>query len=590
MFEDSHVLFTWAFGVELKGLSGAADRLLGSGMADAVSYSARSNVLLAPEFRQRDRLMRKADDLADVLRQLVELDRVGFRDLLRLSARNPRTIGTLTRVALEAARPRRPVPGSTPDEGQSLQETIAVLEEAAQEIRSTAASAQVYLAALRFFEMRMLRPSYLDRSTAVRVQLRPIKLVVKLAGKRVEQICHPLLLLGSGGVVLVSLQLELPESIETVDLLEALRASEVRLEDAWLAPGLAASSSLASDAQETDAEGWVRLPRSQESMGLGLDDVWAVLQEAVLRAAKLESYGEWLCYPTLQFRAGGCCRSHQSWRKKHENDLANILLKLPDRRSLTRQQKEAVPPDTSFMERSSLWHSQAITVSLSAPDEVIENQIERFATAQIVVEIFLIQLMSLRVLSDALAVAAGQGLRGLRQHQLRLILALEEFDHPVFSYGSASDDASRMLEAMGASGTRARLRDRVSDLGSLIAVGRSEKSASRGVWLAAAALVVALVFSVPSLAEAVRELRTVPAGTPFLGSLLAPLREGEVSAAVVAAWGVVSALAGLAILPALLNVARRARVVSFPLKRRRHAHRWSEGTITILDRGEPGDL
>jgi hypothetical protein len=582
---DAHITFTWTVSTGDLDRLDAVERLLQSDWAQAVSFQP-GDVRLAPAHRAWDQVMSDARGMHK-LGLLLDDETTSVRPLLAW-ARAHRRLSRLIawHWCVSKLRKLRPQSPGSSSEASSLRDTATSMAAVADEMATRAADLQLPLAVTRYIENEMLRPAYLARVNPTRIRLRPVRATLVVNGKRSQHFLDPLVTLYGSGVFTISIDLPLPAGVTATGLQECARASGIGLVDLWVPAPLrdALSEEGTWTGAEEDGYHQCRLIAAEDGgPGPSFEIVWEVVLRGLEVIPQIEFHEEWHSYPIVAGVLTQCCRNRDAWERRHVSEFESLLLKRPSGHSKMGVHER--PVDSSFDPDTWLWHTAAATVQVRWGGAEENVQFEDVARLLTVCEIFLVQLATLRLLSDELVKAVrAPTIRDLRRFAIRLNLSLEEFDHPALTYLSAQNDVERMLDDAGTSGTLTRLQERTSALSTLLATGRAERSARRGLRIAAAALVAAVVLSLPALTDGIAELRRVPPDSTLVGPLVAPLRASTIADVTAALWAIAATLVLIALLLGAGKFSKMFRWIKnrFLRPRKLPGHRWSDGTVRVV--------
>lgn len=586
VLDDAHVTFTWTVSSGDLDRLDVVERLLKADWAHAVTFQP-ADVKLAPALREWDRTMTRARGMHE-LELLLDDDSVRLRSLLTWVRRHRRLTGLVIWLWLvdKFKQRRRNEPADT---SGTLRDTASGMKELADEMAERAAELQLPLAVTRYLEREMLRPAYLARVNPTRLRLSSLRTTLVLGGEEQNLWLDPMLTLYGSGVCTVSIDLPLPARMTASALQRCARSSDIELLDLWVPTTL--RRTIANEGtwtgEEEDGYHQYLIRGAKDGVATAsLTTVWDVILRGLELIPQIRFHDQWQSYPLVAGVLHQCCRSRHTWERRHLLEFERLLLTRPAGLKKGAQLRER-PVNSSYDPDVWLWHTAAATLSVRWEDDGTKVRFEDVTRLLIVCEIYLVQTATLRLLSDELVNAVrGPGIKKLRRFAVRLNLSMEEFDHPALSYLSAQEDVERMLQEAGASATQSRLQERTAALSSLIAIGRAERSARRGLRIAAAALVSAVVLSLPALTDGIGDLRRVKADAPVLGTLLAPLRASTMADVTMAVWVIAGTLTLVAVLLGAGRlwtfVCRLGRRLRRP--RKLPGHRWSDGTVRVVPR------
>ena len=577
-FTSGLIFFTWVTGGRYEEMPPVFRRLLRSDLVEAISTSSGSEVWLSRRYKKLDRLMTKAGSLRDLDEELTS-GTVRMRDF---AIRHPGIAAGLMLRLLKGQLDQGPAPE---------QSTAEAMEELIRSTSQRIAELQAPSAVLHAVERETFSPSHLERSPWARILTLPC--AVHCFDEQEEpSLVTPLISMHAGGVVMVTFPIRLPPNSSSGQVADWERADRVPV------LGISLPHRFAKIVNETDPvfqgrfagdpdeHGWVYLaPSDDADEELHLTHVWEIYSNA-LTLHGLDLFHEWLCYPTVFLMATDCCQSHDDWVIAHDTEIAALLAKRPHGQPTRAPTTWKRPADSSFSPDSSLWHSNAITLSVEQRDPQGDREwdLGERATVLLVVQAFLVQFWTLRILRELLPEFLSKGIKGIRLMQVRLIMALEEFDHPIFSYQTAHEAVRSMLNEGDADRAYQKLRERVGDLASLAATVRTERIARRNLQVAGGALAAAILLGLPSLSASLTLLSRVPGKTPAIGPLLAPVRNPDFDEAVVAVWIALVIATSVCLFALTRWVWRRRSTLVDQIKRARRLplHQWSGGSVRIV--------
>ena len=432
--------------------------------------------------------------------------------------------------------------------------------------------------------MDQLSPRYWQNSPTIRLLLRPfgVRLAIDAPTSELKR-CHVYLLLHESGVCQLTIELPLDKQQMDVDQLLLVSRSQAAFLRDTRVPSVALAVTQTKGAVQgewtSEIDEGIHWLTTHFDKPIKIEDIFNLYRETIGELAKKELDSTWVCYTTTFANPEECCSDKEHWRTTHAVELAALTTRSSGY-ALGLSEVAAVAPDLSELDDTLVFVMPGSSLKLywrggeqerSVPDEL------RMVTA---IEMVLLQYWQFITLEHR-AGTALQSDTHLLAVQRELSLAMHEFERVNFNGRDSlaiSDELQRQLRLDGIYARVDRRIELLAQYGASVFARRSAGRASLLSWLA---LLFAVMFGLPSVAQGLQLLRRggqVDALSGMTESQLANL----------AAWIFVGALLAIGVALLVVLLPRRAvwrrRLVQRWRWRRRPGVAWKEGAMYVYVR------
>ncbi|MFI2410081.1 hypothetical protein [Streptomyces sp. NPDC018947] len=408
---------------------------------------------------------------------------------------------TFRRSRASSGEPSQPI-------SDSLRETISFIEQSVAE--SQAVNAIQY-----HIERDLLRAPYLASEPYVRLRLRSAgQWLIRMNGGETRPTgslemgtaADILLLIHRSGVLQMTIALRLPDRI-TVDqyremsfgsseIVTASRLSETILRAAY---GKRAERYLEGEWEDEQEEG-VRWRMAVHESPASMSDLSVLYQEAIARTIKSAPSGDWFCYPVAFIDKVTCCDSEESFKRNHDRELKNAIVRSPDVSTVRSGLISSLIPEDCSLTMSSSWYcNMSSSLEVTWPGSR-DGEFAQHLQRLVILESALLQYWQIRLLDRRVGVTNGR-VRQVRAIQREAIFGLREYRDSSISFGDAMDVVDRLLGEWRADSLYGHVLESIDQLQQLVVAAESKRSATRANMLAGIALIVAIFLGLPAIDE-----------------------------------------------------------------------------------------
>lgn len=598
-FDESTVYFTFSFSATTTiNTTQVANKLLKAGLAESVSSTTSDEVRVSPRFGELSRLIRQTDRLGHAS------DEYGAPEtnMLLWVTKHPRiSLPVLSRqLWYKATRRQRPArPEASDSDSQPLSEKMAEL---GTHIKHSVSYAQATNAFIHAIEKDLFRPSYLDASPYVRLNLRYTGQwftrksdgTTRARDDWDEGIkVDAMLLIHPSGVMQLTFAIKLPDHLSTDEFIamsrgdyDGLVASEMPENLLRLDVGKKSDESTwlgAWNDEVREGERWRRIWYEEPSSMAVLLEIYS---HAIERAAGITTSGGWICYPTLFIDQTSCCLSKSAWLANHPRDLARVTARMRNNELRDDLVDRFIPDDSSITRDSSFYTTVGMATVINWADKIptFDGHLHRF----LLVEACLRQYWQLVVLHSRI----GETIEGrhpdLRRVQVETLNGMQEWRQSALTYGTAMEISDKLLRELSVPLLHTRLNQSLNQLQQIQAADDSRRASSRVTALAIATVVATVVLGLPAIDAALDVIRKTKSHS-FAGWLASPLRTAARHGSS-GSWTVYLILVAVVLVISLWAIffPRPYTLRSQRGSRRAPGMRWPWGTIEIV-MGSPDD-
>ncbi|MGW3412451.1 hypothetical protein [Streptomyces sp. NPDC000888] len=232
-------------------------------------------------------------------------------------------------------------------------------------------------------ERRLLRAPYLQSEPYLRLHLRSAgQWLTRLNGGALrapgdisEGIeANVLLLIHRSGVMQLTIALKLPDEISVEQYRELAFGSSEVVAASWIAEPVlrAAYGRGVEDALpgrwEEEIKAGVRWRTLQHEAPVSMSDLFLLYAEGISRVIGSQWSGDWFCYPATFIDRVDCCESEEQFRRLHEVELKNAIMRDVDFSEVRPEQLDSLLPDEGALTRNtSLYCNMSSSMRFAGP-------------------------------------------------------------------------------------------------------------------------------------------------------------------------------------------------------------------------------
>lgn len=517
--------FTFDLGSKLP-FGGAVQKLLDIGIAETVSVPALNDVHLAPRYRELAATVAGAKALVEA-EEWFDGER-GLKDASWASRRMLMKI--LVPAFLEVLKRRFRRRSATEVATEELDEPSGVKEQMRQVIEGINESVddrRIYLGVQAAMDRRLHEPGYLARIPFIRLQLRGFHYskTGRISSFDFGNDVHSpdvTMLVHSSGVALLTIATRLATGDNSDGRLELINqpsdltfpfvlASEPVLR--YAARKVKAKEGDWSGAWLTDIhEGtrWRTMDYSKDE--ISLTAVFQLYYDAIISAIDgTPRYTDWMCYPTIFIDSLGCCGKAEKWMARHGGELERFFQGdvLRGKRRDAKGSSAFYSRDYSINESYSVWLSGGGTVCVNWEFGEVELPLAHYFRWTAVSENAVVRYWQLRRMDHRISELKPSP-SDLAYVMKNMAGDMRDYRHPYMPNETAAETSMAITEKLGVETILQGIESRVAIMHNLVSMQESTRSARRANRLAAAAVLVALVVSLPAISEALTIVNKVP--------------------------------------------------------------------------------
>ncbi|MGR6966403.1 hypothetical protein ACU610_18250 [Geodermatophilus sp. URMC 61] len=501
--------FTFSFSFDERvNLDQLASRLLSAGLAETANRPDE-RVRVSRRFRELARTRDAASDLL-VINKWIESSQ---KSEVPLTWRQRWLLTrTVTRALVAKARP-------TTDANDREQPVSELLHEVSTHIDDSMEELQLLGGLRSAIDVDLLSPRYWRTAPAMRLLLRPFYARLSITPGDGELVrCHVYLLIHESGTCQLTMELPIEHPLDADELLLVSRSQAAFITDTRV-PSEALT---VAQTEGTPRGQWSELEEGTHWLTTHFDEpievehVFDLYRETIVSLAGVSSEGHWLCYTTTFATPAECCTGKELWIHNHSLELAALTLRSSSY-AIALRDKTPVSSDLSDTRNRALFVSPGSALELNWTTTPADRSIPDELHLVTPLEMVLLQYWQLVTLDARSDTALARESRLSAVHR-ELSAGLQEYERAFFNNRDSQRVGDELQRELRLDRIYNRVDRRIELLAQYSASVFAKRSARRASLLSWLAVLFAIIFGIPSIAQGLDQVKKAGAVDALTGA------------------------------------------------------------------------